>query len=253
MSQTDQFLKTPSNTHATSSTPARSYRKHAIAAGVFFLVTDVTAIAAALLYEPFIQDADFVTSTGSDFPIRLGAFLEILLTIAILGTALALYPVLKRRHQPLAFGYVVGRASEAAIITVGILSLLAVLTLRSGFVPGTDDPATYTAISQAFVALHDWTFLFGPHVVLSLNAAILGYLLVSSKLVPRWIGLIALVDGPLLFVSSIAMLFGAYTPTSPIAVSIGLPMLAFEVCFAVWLIAKGFDRKAFAALDARDG
>lgn len=252
MFQTHQLLKTPSTTHATSSTPARSYRKHAIVVGVFFLVTDVTAIAAALLYEPFIQDADFVTSTGSDFPLRLGAFLEILLAIGILGTALALYPVLKRRNQPLASAYIVGRALEAAIIIVGILSLLAVLTLRSGFAPGADDPATYTAVSQALIALHDWTFLFGPHVVLSLNATILGYLLVSSKLVPRWIGLIALVDGPLLFASSVAMLFGAYEPTSPIAISLGLPMLAFEVSFAVWLIAKGFDRKAVASLDARD-
>lgn len=266
MTETQRIVKDPRTTEhgqprMETASPGRNatergrmdrLRKHAIAAGVFFLLTDITSIVALLVYEPLTQHADFVTSaTANDFPIRLGAFLEILLAVGVIGTALALYPILKKRNQAMALAYVAGRTWEAGLITLGILSLLVVLTLRLGFVPSQDDAATYTAISRSLIALHDWTFLFGPYVVLSLNATILGYLLVSSRLVPRWIGLLALIDGPLLFASSVAMLFGAYAPTSPFAIALALPMLAFEVSVAVWLIVKGFNKPALAALESR--
>jgi hypothetical protein len=115
-----------------------------------------------LLYLPLLQHADFITSSSvNETQILVGAFLEILLAVSVAGTAITLYPLLKKQNQGMALGYVIGRAMEATIITVGIISLLIVLTLRQDFLTSSANPSVYEAIGKAFVGLHDWTFLFG--------------------------------------------------------------------------------------------
>lgn len=151
----------------------------------------------------------------------------------------------------MALGYVILRAMEATIIIAGIISVLAVLTLRQDFLASSANPAVYQAIGKGLVAVHDWTFLFGPNFILSIGATILGYLLYKSKLVPRAISLIALVDGPTIFVSGIAILFGLFEQVSPLAAIIALPMLVFEVWLAVWLIVKGLNPSAISFQSAR--
>jgi hypothetical protein len=111
------------------------------------------------------------------------------------------------------------------------------------------NPSVYEAIGKAFVGLHDWTFLFGPNIILSLNATILGYLLYTSKLVPRAIALLALIDCPILFVSGIAIMFGLYEQASPFPIILAFPMLVFEVWLAIRLIIKGFNPSAIASLE----
>lgn len=174
--------------------------------------------------------------------------MELLLAISVAGTAISLYPVLKKQSESLALGYVIGRAAEATIITVGIISLLAIVTLQGALAPNVD-AGTYQAVSRALVAVHDWTFLFGPNIILAVNASMLGYVLYRSKLVPRAISVLAMVDGPILFVSGIAILFGAYSQTSSFAAVLALPMFLFEVSFALYLLFKGFSAKAVAALE----
>jgi hypothetical protein len=231
----------------------KRFRTTARVAGILFLISDVTSIIGLALYQPLLKHTDFATSTGANTnSILAGAFMEILLAISVAGTAIALYPVLKKQNESLALGYVIGRAAEATIITVGILSLLTVLTLRSGYLVNVAaDTGTYITITSALVALHDWTFLFGPNIILAINATILGYVLYKSKLVPRAIALLALIDGPILFLSGISVLFGAYSQTSPFAALLALPMLAFEVSFALYLILRGFKSQALTALEAK--
>ena len=173
-------------------------RRTATVTGVFFLVAAFPAMAALALYQPVLGDGSYVLGTDSDAGIRLGAFLEILVAVSVAGTAITLYPVLRRRHSGFALGYVCGRLLEATLIVVGILALLAVLTLRDG-VAGADDGAL-VATGRALVALHDWTFLFGPNVALGVNTVLLAWLLLRSGLVPRWIPVLGLVAGPLIFV-----------------------------------------------------
>lgn len=64
-----------------------STRRTAIVAGVFFLITEVTAIAGVLLYGSVLGTPDFIVSpTVDDTGVRAGAFLEVLLAIAVVGT-----------------------------------------------------------------------------------------------------------------------------------------------------------------------
>jgi hypothetical protein len=170
-----------------------------------------------------------------------GAFLEGILALAVVGTAVTLFPVVKRQHEGVALGYVGLRTLEAAIICVGIVSLLAVVTMRRDVGGATGpDPDTLIAVGRGLVAVHDWTFLLGPAFVLGVNTVLMAYLMFRSGLVPRFIGLLGLVGGPLVFASATATLFGVYEQISVWASIAALPVFAWELSLAIWLIAKGF-------------
>jgi Domain of unknown function (DUF4386) len=214
-------------------TPSRGT---AIVAGVLYLVTHVTSIAALVLYGPVRTDAGYVTGAGPDTGVLLGALLEVVLALAIVGTAVTLFPVVKRYNEGVALGYVGLRTLEAAVICVGIVSLLAVVTLRR-HPTGTGNAVT---TAQALVAVHDWTFLLGPDFVLGTNTVLLAYLMYRSRLVPRFIAILGLVGGPLVFVAAIGVLFGLYTQVSAWAAAAAVPVFAWELSLAFWLIIKGF-------------
>jgi len=213
-------------------------RKTALVAGIFYLLTEVTAIGGMLSYGPILTDPTFIVSaSGNDTGVLIGAFLEVLLAIAVVGSAVTLYPVIKTYGGGLALGYVAGRLIEAAIILVGVMSLLTILTLRSGGATDTDAAVT---VGRSLVALHDWTFLFGPKFALGVNTVLLASLMFRSRLVPRPIAILGLVGGSLIFASGTAALFGAYADVSTLGFAAAMPVLAWELSVALWMIIKGF-------------
>ncbi len=221
--------------------PAPS-RQVARIAGVLFVLTFVTAIAGLILYGPVLDDADYILSGGADTRVTLGALFEVLLVIANIGTAVVLYPILKRYSESIALGYVAARVFESTIIAVGIVSLLSVLTLRqdSGAEAG-----SLLLQAESLVAIHDWTFLLGPGFCVGVgNGLLLGYLMWKSELVPKRMALLGLIGGPLIFASSTAVLFGAYEQTSEAAFFAALPEIAWEASLGIYLIAKGFKTSA---------
>jgi hypothetical protein len=218
-------------------TPAR---KAALIAGVCYLVTHVTSVAALVLYAPVLNRARYVSGAGSDTRVLVGGWLEVVLVLAIVGTAVSLFPVVRRHGEGLAIGYVGLRALEAAVIAVGIVSLLAVVTLRqqdAGAAGG--GAAALVAVGQGLVAVHNWTFLLGPNFVCAIDTLVLAYLMWRSRLIPRFIAGLGLLGGPLLFVSATAVLFGAYQQVSWPGAVAPLPVFAWELTMAIFLIAKG--------------
>jgi Domain of unknown function (DUF4386) len=108
-----------------------STRKTALIAGALFVITFITSIPAALLlYTPVLDHTNYIIGAGADMRVALGAFLEVLLIVANVGSAVVLFPILKRQNEPLALGYVTARIIESTFIAIGIVSLLAVVTLR---------------------------------------------------------------------------------------------------------------------------
>ena len=214
-----------------------SARKSAVTAGVFFIIAAVAGIAGLVLYDPILSDSRFIVDGSADQTrVLLGALFEVIAVISIIGTAAALYSVVRRYHEGIAIGYVAGRVLEAVVITVGIISLLSVVTLRHDL----SSAANAGPLGQALVAIHDWTFLLGPGFAIGVNTLLLAYLMYRSGLVPRAIAVIGLVGGPLIFASSTAELFGAYDQVSGPAALAAIPVFAWEMSLAVWLIAKGF-------------
>ncbi|WP_457030014.1 DUF4386 domain-containing protein [Kitasatospora sp. P5_F3] len=211
-----------------------STRRTALVAGVLFLITEVAAIAGLLLYGPALK-AGYVAGAGADARVFAGALCEIVLVLAVIGTGVVLYPVVKRQNEGAALGYVCGRLLEAAVIAVGIVAVLSVVTLRRE-APGGD----VATVARALVAVHDWTFLLGPNFVLGANTLVLAVLMYRSRLVPRFIAVLGLVGGPLICASAVAVLFGLYGQVSPLGSLAALPVFAWEVTLAVRLIARGF-------------
>lgn len=216
-------------------------RRTAILAGVFFLLTEVGAIVGAALYSPLLNGTDYITGTGVDSRILLGALFEVLLVIAAVGTAVTLYPIVKRQNEGVALAFVAARVLEAVAILVGILSVVSIVTLRRQHAGAADvDDATLAVIGSALLALHDWAFLFGPNVALGAASLLLASLMYSSGLVPRAIAVLGLVGGALIVVSAVAVMFGAYEQMSTLGLVVALPVFAWELALAGWLIVKGF-------------
>ncbi|SEI05928.1 MULTISPECIES: DUF4386 domain-containing protein [unclassified Leifsonia] len=215
-------------------------RRRSLAAGVFFLLTFATSIPGALLYGPILTDPHYVVA-GPTAPVLAGALLEIALVIANLGTALVLYPVLRRTSPSLALAYVVARVMESALIAVGILSLLAVVTLRENGAASGGTEAAAVVVAQALVALHGWTFLLGPGFVVGLgNGLILGWMLFRAGLVPRGWAVLGMIAGPLVSLSGVAVLLGAYDQVSPWSAVATLPEFVWEAFLGIYLSVRGF-------------
>ena len=204
--------------------------------GILFLLTFVTSIAALALFQSVLDDpAGYIAGGGKDSQIYLGAFLDFLLILANVGTAVVLYPLVRRQNELLAIGYVAARIIECVFIAAGIIFVLGVVTLRQ------DSPdASDLAVSLA--ALKDWTFLFGPGLVVPFgNGLILGYLMYRSGLVPRRMAWLGLIGGPLLLIGSVGVLFDWWDSTGAVNVLV-VPEFLWELSLGIYAAVWGFRR-----------
>lgn len=218
--------------------------------GVLFLITFVTSIPAALfLYNPVLDNARYIVGAGADTRIALGAFLEMVLIVANIGTAVALFPILKRQNEALSLGYVTARLVECAFIAVGLLSLMAIVTLRQD-IGGVAGASSLIPIGRSLVAIHDSTFVLGPGWVVGLgNGLILGYLMYRSGLVPRGMAMLGLIGGPLIIASGTAVLFDVIEPGSTGQVIASIPEFFWELSLGIYLIVRGFRPSPILAMD----
>jgi hypothetical protein len=176
--------------------------------GVLFLITFITSIPAYFFLVPVLDDPRYIVGAGADTRVSFGAFLELILIIANIGTAVVLYPIVRRQNEILALGYVTARIVECVFIAFGILSLLTVVTLRQEAAAGADG-GSLVAIGESLVALHEWTRQLGPGFMVGVgNGLILGYLMYTSRLVPRGMAVLGLIGGPLIIVTGVGVLLG---------------------------------------------
>jgi Domain of unknown function (DUF4386) len=227
-----------------------STRRSAVVAGVFFIVAAVTAVIALALYGPVLNDANYVVAgAGNDSRIFGGAFLEVILAISVIGTAVTLFPIVKRQNESIALGYVAGRLIESMLILLGAICLVSVVTLRQDFAGGpTANTSALVAVAKTLVVIHNWTFLLGPSLAIGVNTSLLAYLMYRSALVPRIIPVLGLVGGPVIFAAGTAELFGLFQQVSAWGAIAAIPVTAWELSLAVWMVVKGFNPSAVTAL-----
>jgi hypothetical protein len=212
--------------------------------GVLYLLTFVTSIPALWLYEPLLRNpTGYIGGAGHDKRILFGALLELLLIIANIGTAVVLVPIMRRRHEDLAIGYVTARIFECTFILVGIIAVLGVITLRNEAAGASEGTVAYT-----LAAIKDWTFLLGPGWVVGWgNGLILGYLMYRTGLVPRKAAWLGLIGGPLIIISGTAILLGGNHPSGTLRSLQGVataPEFLWELFLGVYCTIWGFRREA---------
>ena len=212
-------------------------RRTATLSGWLWIATYVTSIPAYFtFYAPFRTNPALITGSGPDptTSVAWGAFLELLLIIANVATAVVFYPILRRQSEPGALGFVTARLVECTFIAIGLLSALTFVFMRQ---QGTGT----LELGHAFVAIHDRAFLLGPGFIVGLgNGLLLGWLMYQSRLVPRGLAIFGLVGGPLLMASGVAIMFGWAERGGSLQVIATIPEFIWELSLGIYLVAKGF-------------
>jgi hypothetical protein len=217
-------------------------RNISIIAGVLFLLAAITSIIGVLLYAPILNDTGYIIKGAArEAQIIWGTFFEIILAFAVIGTSISLFPILKKYNESMALGTVCFRLLEATIIIVGIISLLAIVTLNHEYLRETNPTTSaYSMAGKLLLAIHNWTFLLGPNLALGPSTLMTSYLLYQSKLVPRFIVILGLAGGPLIFTCALLVMSGIFPQISLWGAMLAIPVFAYEMSLAVWLIVKGF-------------
>ena len=220
-----------------------SNRKNEIFVGVLFILAAVTAIIGLALYQPILNDADYIVkASANETQVIWGAFCELILAFSVIGIAVMMYPILNKENESIAIGYVCFRLLEATIIIIGIISLLSVVTLNQEFTKAVNpNVISFLTAGKLLITLHNWTFLFGPNLALGPGTLMMSFVLYKSKLVPRFIYILGLIGGPLIFLCAVLVMFGVFLQISIWGLLLAIPVFAYEMTLAIWLIVKGFN------------
>jgi hypothetical protein len=213
--------------------PKSSLRKTAMVGGILYLLTFVSIPTLALYSQ--VKGENYIVGSGPDTPVIIGGILEIIVALAGIGTAVVLYPVLRKQNESTALGLVAARILESGTIFVGVAFLLSIVTLRQA---GAGADALVT--SHALVALYDRIFLLGQSFMPAICDLLLGFLLYQSRLVPRGLSLIGIAGGPVLLIGYFAILFGLIGQHVPLAGLFAIPVALFEFSLGIYLVVKGF-------------
>ena len=233
-------VRTPATNPPAKGIPMSSTRKTALVAGIFYLITFIS-IPTLALYGPVKNHRDWILGSGGHTAVLVGGFLEVIVALAGIGTAVTLYPVVKRQNEGVALGFVAARILEASMIFAGVVSLLSLVTLRQHLgAAGGADAAALVTTGASHVAVYNWTFLLGQTLMPCVNALLLGSLLYRSRLVPRIIPVIGLIGAPLLISAVIATLFRGIGHVSAWSAIATIPVALWEFSLGVWLVVKGF-------------
>jgi len=207
-----------------------SDRRTAAIAGILYLVTVASSIPALALKEPVLSDPSLLAGVPGRSALQWAVILELILIVSCIGTAVVLFPVLRRGHEAAALGFVAARIIEGACIAVGVIAMLSLMNVSTG------DGTAHDLLR----AIHDWAFLIGPGLIPAINGLLLGYALYRMRLVPRLLPILAFIGAPLLTASAISTLVGIFDQVSAVAAVAAVPIAAWEIGLGIWLVVKGF-------------
>jgi hypothetical protein len=216
-------------------------RLTALVAGLLYLLTFASSIPAAFLLSPILTNPGYIASPGVDSQISLAAFLDLVNGFAAIGTAVALFTIVKRQHEGFALGFVATRLFEAGTLAIGILCMLSVVTLRQAAVTASD-PSSLVAVGQGLVAVRDWAFVVGTGMA-GFNALMLGTVLYRSRLVPRAIPALGLIGAPIFLTAVSAKVLGADLGATTQGLAVA-PIFIWELAVGLWMTFKGFRTSA---------
>lgn len=227
-----------------------SFRKTALVGGILYLVTFVGSIASAMLVGPALNDPAYVLGAGADQQIGLAGIMELVNVFGLIGCGIAFFSVVRKVHEGLAIGYLATRLFEGAIITLSVVSLLSIITLRQQVAAGADGE-TLVPVAAALVAIRNWAIVIGSNMA-PFNALMLGTALYRARLVPRWLPALGLVGAPILISFVIGMILGVAQTGTPFHVVAVLPFFVWELVLGLWLTFKGFNESSPIAVAERE-
>ena len=221
-----------------------SHRKISLTAGLLYLLTFVSIPTLALYSHA--KSANYIVGGGPDTAAIVGGISEIIVALAGIGTAVVLFPLLKKQNESAALGLVAARILESGTIFVGVAFISSIVVLRQ-----TGAGADALPASHMLAVLYDRIFLLGQSFMPAICDLLLGFLLYKSRLVPRGLSLIGIIGAPLLLANYFAVLFGATAQHSSWAGLSSFGVALFEFSLGLWLVFKGFNPKAITTLTTK--
>ena len=218
--------------------------------GALYLVTIVASVPALLLFQPVLDDPQgYIAGAGADNRIYFGVLLELILIIANIGTALVLITLLKRQNEILTFSYLAARIMECVFILVGIIAVLAIVTLRHD---AGADAAAMGGYAESLAAIKDWTFKLGPGFVVGIgNGLILGLLMLRSGLMPRGLALLGVIGGPVQSLVGIGVLFDLFEAGGAVQGLLTIPEIIWELSLGIYPLVWGFKSSPILSEEGR--
>ena len=246
-------MSTTQHTRTVDGQPAADpTRRAATIVGWLFIVTYVTSISAKIGFYPPLLDGKYVTGPGDDSRVLWGAFAECILIIANIGSATALYTVVKHRYPNLGLSFIAARVMESVFIAVGVLAVLTVVTLRQGYAAADEQSAAGLAtVGDAFLAMQQWTFNLGPQFVVGVgNGLVLGWMMWRTGLVPRRLSVLGLIGGTCIVLTGSAAVLDLIEPGGAFQSLSAAPEFFWELGFGIYLVVKGFRTSSGTTGDA---
>lgn len=235
-------MNNPRRASATNTIAPDPTRKTALVAGVLYLLTYAGSIPAALLLGSTLSDPNYILGAGADGQVRLAALFDIINGLGAIGTAVALYSVIKRQHEGFAIGFVASRLFEAAILFIGVVSVVSIAALRETAATAAD-PAALAAAGTTLVSQYKVAFVLGTAIP-ALNAFLFGSLLFRSGLVPRAIPALGLIGAASFGIWNVGYVLGVTEPGTPWHGISVAPIFFWELIVGLWMTFKGFNRSA---------
>lgn len=217
-------------------------RRGAAIVGILFILATVSAILGHIFYQPILSSPDYLIDGAAHAnQVILGALMELVLVCTAIGTAIGLFPVLRPYGERIALSHLCFRFLEAIVIAVGVVAVLSLLTLSQEYAAaGSPDAAAYRVSGTLLHAVYKWTSALGPLLFLGINTFMYSSLLYKSKLVPRPLSIMGLIGAVLVFCYGLLVITGATAQGTAPFISLALPIAAYEMILAGWLIVKGF-------------
>jgi Domain of unknown function (DUF4386) len=221
-----------------------SDRRTAIVVGALFVVATVASILGSVVLGSVLDGPDYLVGlSGHESRVIAAVLLFLIAASSAFGTAVLLFPILRRYAEGLAAGYVGLRGFENIFYVAGAVALLVMLTVSQNDAVATAGPAGLPLLGAALLALHEWSVLIGTLIFASLGSLTLNYVLYRSRLVPRWLSLWGLGGAPLVFLYGLIGILGWGRGLDSPYMLLAMPIALQEMVFAVWLIVKGFERR----------
>ena len=221
--------------------------------GILYIVAAVTSVIAVVFYQPVLSEQWYMAVENEfETKILIGVLNDVFLVVAAVGTAVMLFPYIRKWNEHLALGYLCFRFMEAVFIAIGLVSILGLLSLSMHYETGTLTNETIQAAGFLLQSFHRWTFMLGPNLMLGINTFLYSYLLFRTGLVPKPLAIFGMVTAVFVFGAGLLDMFGIIEPLSAAKGILALPVGVYEMSLAAWLIVKGFNEQKLNELRGRN-
>jgi Domain of unknown function (DUF4386) len=237
-----------------------TYRMNAVMTGVLYFLGTVFGVSGGLIGgevltslisgKPLVGVDMLSLVAANSSRLTWGAFLTIMMGISLVAMTVFLYPVMRKASKELAMGMVLFRgALEGIFYFSSALIILTLVALGNNYIASGADSVVLQSISNV---LYQFENLKAPvsSIIFLIGATCIYLTFYRTRLIPRWLsvwGFIAVVT------SMTAALLKFFHMDTGFGFYLEMVMFPQELVMAVWLIAKGFNPSAIAALFAKKG